>query len=123
MNAYDDYHPPDAGGVGNPAGAAASAPNHERLDQEPPREVASSSSMSPLSPPQKPKYAVLGPGGVITAATPRDVLNGRGQGVQRHPGNVKYRALVLLNKVRSLTSNDAIIRFFVIVCTWLSLAA
>jgi hypothetical protein len=31
--------------------------------------------------------------------TPRDVLNGRGQGVQRHLGNVKYRKLVFANKV------------------------
>ncbi|KAL3778161.1 hypothetical protein ACHAWO_006998 [Cyclotella atomus] len=30
--------------------------------------------------------------------TTRDVLNGRGQGVQRHPGNVKYRKLVFVNK-------------------------
>ena len=35
------------------------------------------------------------------ALTFRDVLNGRGQGVQRHPGNVKYRTLVFVNKVRS----------------------
>ncbi|KAL7531736.1 hypothetical protein ACHAXR_004201 [Thalassiosira sp. AJA248-18] len=34
----------------------------------------------------------------IDAPTCFDVLNGRGQGVQRHPGNVKYRTLVLLNK-------------------------
>ncbi|KAL9180825.1 hypothetical protein ACHAXT_011278 [Thalassiosira profunda] len=34
----------------------------------------------------------------ITAPTLRDVLNGRGQGVQRHPGNVKYRTLVFVNK-------------------------
>eukprot|EP01083_Nonionella_stella_P005423 15674_1 len=27
-----------------------------------------------------------------------DVINGRGQGVQRHPGNIKYRALVFFNK-------------------------
>jgi len=27
-----------------------------------------------------------------------DVLNGRGQGVQRHPGNVKYRTLIFVNK-------------------------
>ena len=37
----------------------------------------------------------------ITTYTPRDVLNGRGQGVQRHPGNVKYRTLVYVNKVSS----------------------
>lgn len=36
---------------------------------------------------------------VITDHTNRDVLNGRGQGVQRHPGNVKYRTLVFVNKV------------------------
>ena len=35
----------------------------------------------------------------ITSPTLRDVLNGRGQGVQRHPGNVKYRTLVYVNKV------------------------
>ena len=35
------------------------------------------------------------------APTLRDVLNGRGQGVQRHPGNVKYRTLVFVNKVSS----------------------
>ena len=67
---------------------------------------SSSSSVSVssvvLSSPQQfhqPKYAVAGPGGVITSATIRDVLNGRGQGVQRHPGNVKYRTLVFVNKV------------------------
>jgi hypothetical protein len=40
--------------------------------------------------------------GVITTFTLRDVLNGRGQGVQRHPGNVKYRTLVYANKVSSI---------------------
>lgn len=35
---------------------------------------------------------------LIASPTYRDVLNGRGQGVQRHPGNVKYRALVYVNK-------------------------
>lgn len=47
--------------------------------------------------------AAINPGGnnVITDYTPRDVLNGRGQGVQRHPGNVKYRTLVYVNKVSS----------------------
>jgi len=34
-----------------------------------------------------------------TVFTCRDVLNGRGQGVQRHPGNIKYRTLVFVNKV------------------------
>ena len=53
-----------------------------------------------------PKYAVAGAGGVITSATTRDVLNGRGQGVQRHPGNVKYRTLVFVNKVRAHCNND-----------------
>ena len=38
-------------------------------------------------------------GDVIRTYTSRDVLNGRGQGVQRHPGNVKYRTLVFVNKV------------------------
>lgn len=38
---------------------------------------------------------------VILTYTMRDVLNGRGQGVQRHPGNVKYRTLVFVNKVSS----------------------
>jgi hypothetical protein len=37
--------------------------------------------------------------GIITRFTERDVLNGRGQGVQRHAGNVKYRTLVFVNKV------------------------
>lgn len=36
----------------------------------------------------------------VIAPTCRDVLNGRGQGVQRHPGNEKYRKLVFVNKVR-----------------------
>ncbi|KAL3774020.1 hypothetical protein ACHAW5_011372 [Stephanodiscus triporus] len=36
---------------------------------------------------------------IITVPRDRDVLNGRGQGVQRHPGNVKYRKLVYVNKV------------------------
>ncbi|KAL7540413.1 hypothetical protein ACHAWF_006674 [Thalassiosira exigua] len=34
----------------------------------------------------------------VHSPTHRDVLNGRGQGVQRHPGNVKYRTLVFVNK-------------------------
>ena len=37
----------------------------------------------------------------IATCTPEDVLNGRGHGVQRHPGNVKYRTLVSVNKVRA----------------------
>ena len=36
----------------------------------------------------------------ITSLNDVDVINGRGQGVQRHAGNEKYRALVLYNKVR-----------------------
>jgi hypothetical protein len=35
----------------------------------------------------------------ITSPNDVDVINGRGQGVQRHAGNEKYRALVLYNKV------------------------
>jgi hypothetical protein len=35
---------------------------------------------------------------VVIEPTERDVLNGRGQGVQRHGGNVKYRKLVFVNK-------------------------
>jgi len=34
----------------------------------------------------------------ITSPTDLDVINGRGQGIQRHPGNMKYRTLVYLNK-------------------------
>ncbi|KAL3811799.1 hypothetical protein ACHAXA_000920 [Cyclostephanos tholiformis] len=36
---------------------------------------------------------------IITSPTDLDVLNGRGQGVQRHLGNVNYRKLVHVNKV------------------------
>jgi hypothetical protein len=36
---------------------------------------------------------------------PLDVLNGRGHGVQAHPGNVKFRKLVLANKVRESSQN------------------
>jgi hypothetical protein len=35
-----------------------------------------------------------------TTPTCFDVVGGRGQGVQRLPGNQKYRALVSMNKVR-----------------------
>lgn len=35
----------------------------------------------------------------ITTLSAVDVLNGRGQGVQRHPGNIKYRKMVFLNKI------------------------
>lgn len=37
----------------------------------------------------------------IMSTTEKDVLNGRGQGVQRLPGNVNYRKLVHVNKVRA----------------------
>ncbi len=37
----------------------------------------------------------------IMSTTEKDVLNGRGQGVQRLPGNVNYRKLVDVNKVRA----------------------
>jgi hypothetical protein len=83
---YNYLHPGDGD-------RAAGAPPPPR-----PHEVTSSSS--PL-----PRYAVAGPGGVIMSATVRDVLNGRGQGVQRHPGNVKYRTLVFVNKVRESEKN------------------
>ncbi len=36
---------------------------------------------------------------IIMRYTSRDVLNGRGQRVQSHPGNIKYRTLVFVNKV------------------------
>ncbi len=36
----------------------------------------------------------------ITTPTRLDVVVGRGQGVQRLPGNKTYRALVFMNKVR-----------------------
>jgi hypothetical protein len=58
--------------------------------------------MNPPKLPMRPDAALsVDPLGsdVITTFTPRDVLNGRGQGVQRHPGNVKYRTLVYANKV------------------------
>ena len=45
---------------------------------------------------------------LIATPTYRDVLNGRGQGVQRHPGNVKYRALVYVNKVRKYFASIAV---------------
>ena len=42
---------------------------------------------------------MLSPEEHITSPNDVDVINGRGQGVQRHAGNEKYRALVLYNKV------------------------
>lgn len=38
----------------------------------------------------------------VEAPTRIDVVNGRGQGVHRHPGNETYRMLVSLNKVRTI---------------------
>jgi len=35
----------------------------------------------------------------ITSPSVRDVINGRGQGVHRHPGNANYRKLVVANKI------------------------
>mmetsp|Transcript_9843 Transcript_9843/g.21317 ORF Transcript_9843/g.21317 Transcript_9843/m.21317 type:complete len:315 (+) Transcript_9843:56-1000(+) len=48
----------------------------------------------------QPQPARGGLGGIGGIAVPSrwDVLNGRGQGVQRYPGNVKYRTLVFANK-------------------------
>ena len=90
---HNNYHHPCDGDGDRGYPESAEAPPRPR-----PHEVTSSSS--------QPKYAVAGPGGVIMSATIRDVLNGRGQGVQRHPGNVKYRTLVFVNKVRELENND-----------------
>ena len=63
---------------------------------------------------------VVGGGQVTTSYTVRDVLNGRGQGVQRHPGNVKYRTLVYANKVnkylRAILLLDSIIFALCIYC-------
>jgi hypothetical protein len=39
---------------------------------------------------------------MIITPTNRDVINGRGQGKQRIPGNVKFRELVAANKVSKL---------------------
>ena len=50
------------------------------------------------------------PNTINDAPTLRDVLNGRGQGVQRHPGNVKYRTLVFVNKVSRLFGSTYIFR-------------
>ena len=36
----------------------------------------------------------------VTAPACFDVINGRGKGIHSHAGNVKYRTLVFLNKVR-----------------------
>lgn len=41
----------------------------------------------------------------LIVPTYRDVLYGRGQGKQRHPGNVIFRALVFANKVRHETQS------------------
>jgi hypothetical protein len=43
----------------------------------------------------------------VEAPTRIDVVNGRGQGVQKHSGNEMYRMLVSKNKVRNINgSND-----------------
>ncbi len=91
MNINPYRHPCDGDGD---ADGDRGYPESTQAPRPQPHEVTSSSS--------QPKYAVAGPGGAITSATVRDVLNGRGQGVQRHPGNVKYRTLVFVNKVREL---------------------
>ena len=49
---------------------------------------------------------------IIRTYTARDVLNGRGQGVQRHPGNVKYRTLVFVNKVSRLNKGGVLVHLF-----------
>ena len=40
--------------------------------------------------------------GIVDAPSSIDVVNGRGQGVHKHPGNEKYRMLVSMHKVRTL---------------------
>ena len=42
--------------------------------------------------------------------TAYDVLNGRGQGVQRHPGNINYRTLVFVNKVSACIIHTLVCR-------------
>ena len=100
MNPQEYYylHPCDGDGDGDAdADGNRGYPESTLAPRPQPHEVTSSSSQS--------KYAVAGPGGAITTVTVRDVLNGRGQGVQRHPGNVKYRKLVFVNKVRKLENS------------------
>lgn len=38
----------------------------------------------------------------VEAPTRIDVVNGRGQGVHKHPGNETYRMLVSMNKVSTI---------------------
>jgi hypothetical protein len=83
--------------VGDPAGVEMMAATAENITKD--QQASSEKEVHDFAGPYMPKYAVLGPGGVVTSATLRDVLNGRGQGVQRHPGNAKYRTLVFVNKV------------------------
>ena len=52
----------------------------------------------------------------IMAPTKKDVLQGRGQGVQRHPGNVKYRTLVFVNKVSMYIVCEMFVAVFVLEC-------
>lgn len=40
--------------------------------------------------------------GIVDAPSSIDVVNGRGQGVHKHPGNEKYRMLVSMHKVRTV---------------------
>mmetsp|Transcript_20487 Transcript_20487/g.44466 ORF Transcript_20487/g.44466 Transcript_20487/m.44466 type:complete len:458 (-) Transcript_20487:200-1573(-) len=74
MNHHGNYHP---------AGAAGYQP-HAPLPLAPQPYAATSMPQQGGQP--------------VTVFTCRDVLNGRGQGVQRHPGNMKYRTLVFVNK-------------------------
>jgi hypothetical protein len=53
---------------------------------------------------------------LITAPTYRDILNGRGQGAQRHPGNVIFRALVFANKVQQYLITCTISYNFILDC-------
>ena len=42
---------------------------------------------------------------------PNDVLLGRGKGNERHPGNIRFRSLVSLNKVRSFLFDENCLTF------------
>lgn len=59
---------------------------------------AAAAAAAGYNPHQQYQQSQAAPPPGITSHTLRDVLNGRGQGVQRHPGNVKYRTLVFVNK-------------------------
>lgn len=86
----------------NPSGGQNAPTSHQQHGQQ--RASVSTSKLNPPHPDaatsQTSCGAQHGETAFIAAPTYRDVLNGRGQGVQRHPGNVKYRALVYVNKVR-----------------------